>query len=180
MTLLEAGIHDVTSCLCFSRWAGFFHSEAKSFLYAAGKTAARSSRLNHTLITMWREVYSLKFVCLSEGDFLHLVSGPWTNFCVWKNMLLFSRFRLDLVSLSPAREKEEVLRWNPSLGKWGWSRGLIRNIYQRPGKQLHNQYCCIPGWLCLGNKLDPAQFQCIRELGLAEVQESISSDAKNG
>lgn len=39
-------------------------------------------------------------------------------------MLLFSRFRLDLVSLSPARENEEVLRWNPSLGKWGWSRGL--------------------------------------------------------
>lgn len=34
--------------------------------------------------------------------------------------------------------------------------------------------------ICLGNKLDPAQFQCIRELGLAEVQVSISSDAKNG
>ena len=36
--------------------------------------------LNHTLITTWREVYSLKFVCLSEGDsdscILCLAAGP--------------------------------------------------------------------------------------------------------
>ena len=57
---------------------------------------------------------------------------------------------------------------------------LISNICQRPGKQLHNQYCYIPVWLCLGNKQDPAQFQCIQELDLAEVQESVPSDARTG
>ena len=75
------GFSDVTSCLCFSWWAGFFHPEAKSFLYAAGRWLPEApGLLNHTLITTWREVYSLKFVCLSEGDsdscILCLAAGP--------------------------------------------------------------------------------------------------------
>ena len=114
--------------------------------------------------------------------FLPLVSGPGTNFCVWKNPLLFYRFRLDLISLSPAREKEKdwdgSVHWENGGGQNDWM--LISNICQRPGKQLHNPYCYIPGWLCLANKQDPAQFQCIQELGLAEVQESVPSDARTG
>lgn len=108
--------------------AGFFHSEAQKLpLYSWEDGCPAPGLLNHALVTTWRGSLILSNLYVSQRETLILascVSGPWTNFCVWKNMLLFSRFRLDLVSLSPARESEESTKMESFTRKMGMVRGL--------------------------------------------------------